>query len=113
MEAIAEEAERIFRACKYDGREGGNLWGVAALLESGIGDLTEAEVFSACQGAALNGLELGAFVAAGALNGRDKPAHFFACLAESLAKRGENLTELLRRVNILPQWPKTREGGVK
>lgn len=94
VEAIADRALGIFQACHYRGDDGGNLWGVAALLETGIGDLSEDEVASACQGAALNG--------------REKPAHFYECLSESLEKRGENLTELLRRVVIVPKWPKTK-----
>jgi hypothetical protein len=98
VEEIADRAAGIFDACRYRGDDGGNLWGVAALMETEIGDLSEAEVFSACQGAALNG--------------KDKPAHFYACLSESLAKRGEDLTQLLRRVNITPAWPKTK-GGAK
>jgi hypothetical protein len=92
--AIADRASGIFHACRYRGTDGGNLWGVAALMEAGIGDLSENEVASACQGAALNG--------------RDKAAHFFGCLSETLEKRGENLTELLRRVTIVPAWPKTK-----
>lgn len=94
VEAIADRASGIFHACRYRGTDGGNLWGVAALMEAGIGDLSENEVASACQGASLNG--------------RDKAAHFFGCLSETLEKRGENLTELLRRVTILPVWPKTK-----
>jgi len=94
IDAIADRALGIFQACRYRGDDGGNLWGVAALMETGIGDLSEHEVASACQGAALNG--------------RNKAAHFFACLSETLEKRGENLTELLRRVAIVPEWPKTK-----
>ena len=70
--AIADQAAAIFDACRYSGDDGGNLWGVAALLETDIGELSESEVYSACRGAELNG--------------RDKPKHFFACLAESVAK---------------------------
>lgn len=94
IEVIADRALGIFQSCRYRGDDGGNLWGVAALMETGIGDLSEDEVASACQGAALNG--------------HDKAAHFFACLSETLEKRGENLTELLRRVVIVPEWPKTK-----
>jgi hypothetical protein len=96
IEAIAEQARAIFDACHYSGPDGGNLWGVAALLETDIGELSEAEVYSACRGAELNG--------------RDKPSHFFACLAEAVARRGLELTQLLRRVNIVPEWPTTKDG---
>jgi hypothetical protein len=92
VDAIADTAQGIFAACRYDGPDGGNLWGVAALLESGIGDLSEAEVYSAARGAALNG--------------QNKPAHFYATLANTLKTRGLDLTTLLRRVQILPDWPK-------
>lgn len=92
VDAIADQASEIFRACRYTGDQGGNLWGVAALMETGVGDLSEAEVYSAARGAALNG--------------KNKPAHFFACLSETLSKRGQDLTSLLREVAILPEWPK-------
>ncbi len=94
--AIADQAAAIFDACHYSGDDGGNLWGVAALLETDIGELSESEVYSACRGAQLNG--------------RDKPKHFFACLAESVANRGYDLTQCLRKVNILPEWPTTKDG---
>lgn len=90
-EVLAPLVDRIFRECGYSGENGGNLWGVAALYETGKGELTEAEIFSACRGAALNG--------------RDKPAHFFATLADTMAKRDQDLRELLREVVILPEWP--------
>jgi hypothetical protein len=92
VDTIADQAAAIFDALGYRGNQGGNLWGVAALLESGIGDLSEAEVFSACRGAKLNG--------------HDPPAHFFATMSESLQKRGENLTQRLREVTIVPDWPR-------
>lgn len=94
VDAIGPMADAIFQACRYRGDNGGNLWGVAALLESQLGEITEAEVYSAAQGAALNG--------------RDKPAHFFKCLDESLHKRGYDLTDLLRQVKIIPQWPQKK-----
>lgn len=93
-EDAAQMAQAIFNTCQYAGKDGGNLWGVAALYESRIGDLSEGEIFSAARGAALNGV--------------DKPAHFFASLDESLHKRGLDLKELLRQVTIRPRWPKSK-----
>jgi hypothetical protein len=91
---IAHIADWIFQVTKYNGREGGNLWGVAALLETGIGELSQAEVASAANGAALNG--------------KNRAAHFYACLSESVGKRGHNLKDLISRVVIRPNWPKTK-----
>ena len=88
---ISQAAATIFAECGYSGNQGGNLWKAAALLDSGL--LSEGEVFSACRGSKLNG--------------KDKPAHFFACLKEALAKRGEDLGALLRSVRIEPNWPKS------
>ena len=91
-DACEPMACRLWRACKYQGDDGGNLWGVAALWEAGLGELSEADLASAARGAALNG--------------KNKPAHFYACLSETLAKRGQDLRALLRKVQILPDWPK-------
>lgn len=92
---LGQAAATIFNGCGYRGNQGGNLWKVAALLESGI--VSEGEVASACRGAKLNG--------------RDKPAHFYTCLKESLTKRGEDLGALLKGVRIEPQWPKSPPAG--
>lgn len=89
---IIDYVRTIFEAADYRGSEGGNLWKVAALSHSGIGEITEAEIASACQGAKLIG--------------RKKPAYFYKCLEETLEKRGENLKTLLSRVKIIPKWPK-------
>lgn len=88
---ISQAARTIFDDCGYSGNQGGNLWKIAALLESGV--VSEGEVASACRGAKLNG--------------KDKPAHMYACLKESLAKRGEDLGALLKAVRIEPKWPKS------
>lgn len=87
---LSQAALTIFTSCGYRGDQGGNLWKVAALQEAGL--VGEDEVASACRGAKLNG--------------RDKPAHFFTCLKETLARRGEDLGALLNGVRIEPQWPK-------
>jgi hypothetical protein len=88
---IRQAALAIFDGCGYRGNQGGNLWKVAALQESGI--ISEGEVASACRGAELNG--------------KDKPAHFYTCLKEALSKRGADLGALLKGVRIEPQWPKS------
>lgn len=89
---VSQAAATIFDGCGYRGNQGGNLWKVAALQEAGL--VGEGEVAAACRGAKLNG--------------NDKPAHFYTCLKETLAKRGEDLGALLNGVRIEPQWPKSR-----
>lgn len=91
---VAPMAQAIFDGCRYTGNDGGNLWGVAALMHLGIGELSEAEVFSACRGAALNAT--------------NKPAYFYGCLAETIRRRSNaDLKDLLHQIQIVPNWPKT------
>jgi hypothetical protein len=92
VDDIAAEAGRLFDALAYRGADGGNLWKVAALLETGIGDLSECDVYDAAEGARRNG--------------RDKPAHFWRTLENTLAASGRNLSHLVAQVNIVPDWPR-------
>lgn len=89
---IAHLARRIFDKCGYSGDNGGNLWKAAALWHVGL--VWEHEVMSAAYGARLNG--------------RNPPAYFYRCLEEAVAKRGQRLTDLLRAVRIVPDWPRSR-----
>jgi len=93
---IAGEAAALFAACSYSrGQDGGNLWGVCALMHTGIGELTAAEVFSAANGARLMGA--------------NKPAYFYRTLSATLSARGVDLRELLQRVLVVGdggEWPR-------
>lgn len=85
-------ARKIFSTIGYSGTNGGNIWGVAALMASG--KIPEHWMVDS---------------ASGTKNRKSKPddppAYFYSIVDEHARAAGQNLKSLLKTVRIVPNWP--------
>lgn len=86
-------ARKIFKSIGYTGNNGGNLWGVAALLAAG----KIPENWMADSASGTKNLKTKA---------RDPPAYFYSIVDEHARKNGQSLESLLKSILIVPDWPK-------
>lgn len=83
-----QQARELFDAMRYDGDEGQSVWKIAGALA--LGKLAESEVFGH---------------AYEARKAREPPAYLVKCVSKDLAKRGEDLTAMLRKISLTPFLP--------